>query len=107
MDESADWRMKFDEQLERSKGRIKKCYRGTDHAEKDKSDHKFKRKDGEAVNQLKKAMAVAVSKFAQWFTLHKLRSLLMRIVMPADAVAAANVRNDVICSTKQKYELPV
>jgi len=50
-----------------------------------------------------KAMAVAVSKLAQWFSAHMLRSLPIRTVMPADEQAAANVRVDVICSTKQKY----
>ena len=69
----------------------------------DANDQKFKRKDGDRANQLMKAMAVAVSKLAQWFSAQMLRSLPMRTVMPADEQAAANVRVDVICSTKQKY----
>lgn len=49
-----------------------------------------------------KAMAVAVSKLAQWFSAQRLRSLPIKTVMPADEQAAANVRVDVICSTKEK-----
>lgn len=56
------------------------------------------RKDGVMANQLIKAMAVAVSNLAQCSTEHLLRSLPTRTVMPADALAAANIRVDVICA---------
>lgn len=36
-------------------------------SQRDANDQKFKRKDGETLNQLIKAMAVAVSNLAQWF----------------------------------------
>lgn len=63
-----------------------------------KEDHKFKRNDGEIVNQLMKAIAVAVSKVAQWFSEHMLRSLPISTVMPADAQAAVRERKVAICS---------
>lgn len=63
------------------------------------NDHKFKRKDGETANQPMKAIAAAVSKLVQWFSEHKLRSLLISTVMPADAQAEANVNVAVICMT--------
>ena len=44
-----------------------------------------------------KAMPVAVSNCTQWFCEQLPRSLSMRIVMPADAQAAANVRVEVTC----------
>lgn len=69
---------------------------------RDASDQKFKRKDGSAVNQVIKAMAVAVSNCAQWLLAQLSRSLSIRTVMPAEAQAAANVRVDVICSKKTK-----
>lgn len=72
---------------------------------RDASDQKFKRKDGSAVNQVIKAMAVAVSNCAQWLLAQLSRSLSIRTVMPAEAQAAANVRVDVICSKKQNYTL--
>lgn len=52
--------------------------------------------EGNAVNQLINAMAVAVSNCTQWFLLQLSRSLSIRTVMPAEAHAAANVRVDVI-----------
>lgn len=61
------------------------------------NDQKFKRNEGETENQLRKAIAVADSNWAQWFTPHLLRSLPMRTVIPADEHAAENVRVDVIC----------
>jgi hypothetical protein len=67
---------------------------------RDASDQKFSRKDGNAVNQLIKAIPVAVSNSAQWFCLQTPRSLSIRTVMPADAQAAAKVRVDVICNGK-------
>lgn len=36
-------------------------------SQRDANDQKFKRKHGETLNQLIKAMAVAVSNLAQWF----------------------------------------
>lgn len=59
------------------------------------------KKEGDAANQLKNAIAVADINLVQWFTLHFSRSLLIRTVIPADAQAAANVRVEVIC-TKMK-----
>lgn len=50
-----------------------------------------KKNDGETMNQLKNAIAVAVSYFAQWFWAHSLKSFPMRTVIPADAQAAAKV----------------
>lgn len=47
-----------------------------------------------------KAIAVADSNCAQWFTPHLLRSLPMRTVIPADEHAAENVRVDVTASPK-------
>lgn len=67
---------------------------------RDASDQKFKRNDGNAVNQDMKAMAVAVSNCAQWLWAQLSRSLSIRTVIPAEAQAAANVRVDVICSSK-------
>lgn len=64
---------------------------------RDASDQKFRRKDGIAVNQLMKAIAVAVSNCMQWFCLQLSRSLSIRTVMPAEAQAAAKVSVDVIC----------
>lgn len=61
------------------------------------NNQKFMRNDSEAVNQLRKAMAVAVSNCAQWFCEHSPRSLPIRTVMPAEAQAAANVSVEVIC----------
>jgi len=52
--------------------------------------------EGNAVNQLINAMAVAVSNCTQWFSLQLPISLSIRTVMPAEAQAAANVRVDVI-----------
>lgn len=49
------------------------------------------------VNQQMKAMPVAVSNCTQWFCEQFPRSLSIRIVMPADAHAAANVSVDVTC----------
>lgn len=77
------------------------------------NDQKFKRKEGETANQLMKAIAVADSNCAQWFTPHLLRSLPIRTVIPADEHAAENVRVDVTCRGEQlgicinnyKYEL--
>lgn len=48
-----------------------------------------------------KAIAVAVSNCAQWFSAHQLRSLSIRTVMPAEAQAAAKVRVDAICKVKE------
>lgn len=59
-------------------------------------DQKFKIQDGASANQLMKAIAVAVSKLAQWFSAHMLRSLPMRTVIPADAHAAPKVSVPVI-----------
>lgn len=64
---------------------------------------KFMRKDGVMANQLIKAMAVAVSNLVQWFIEHLLRSLPIRTVMPADALAAANIRDDVICTKANEH----
>ena len=64
---------------------------------RDASDQKFKRNEGNAVNQLMKAIAIAVSNCGQWFRAQLSRSLSIRTVMPAEAQAAANVRVDVIC----------
>lgn len=64
----------------------------------DASDQKFKRNDGETANQLRKAIAVAVSNLVQWFTAQLSRSLPIRTVIPADAQAAANVSVEVIPS---------
>ena len=64
---------------------------------RDASDQKFRRKDGNAENQLMNAMAVAVSNCKQWLSAQLSRSLLIRTVMPAEAQAAANVRVDAIC----------
>lgn len=64
---------------------------------RDASDQKFKRKEGKAVNQLRKAMDVAVSNSVQWFWAQLPRSLPIRTVMPADAQAAANVSVEVTC----------
>ena len=64
---------------------------------RDASDQKFKRNEGNAVNQLMKAIAVEVSNCAQWLCAQLSRSLSIRTVMPAEAQAAANVRVDVIC----------
>lgn len=61
-------------------------------------DQKFKIQDGASANQLMKAIAVAVSKLAQWFSAHMLRSLPMRTVIPADAHAAPKVSVPVIPS---------
>lgn len=66
---------------------------------------KFKRNEGETVNQLINAMAVAVSNLAQWFCAQSFRSLPIRTVIPADAQAAANVRVEVICSGKQRVNI--
>lgn len=70
----------------------------------DASDQKLSRKDGNEVNQLMKAMAVAVSNCAQWLRAQLPRSLSIKTVMPAEAQAAANVRVDVICSEKRRIE---
>lgn len=64
---------------------------------RDAKDQKFRRKDGNVVNQQRKAMPVAVSNCTQWFCEQLPRSLSMRTVMPADAHAAANVRVEVTC----------
>lgn len=68
---------------------------------RDANDQKFSRKDGNAVNQLMKAIPVAVSNSIQWFCSQSPRSLSIRTVMPADAQAAAKVRVDVICNQKR------
>lgn len=52
---------------------------------------RLKRQDGAIANQLRKAMAVAAMKLGQWFSEHSIRSSLMRMVTPADALAAAQV----------------
>lgn len=65
---------------------------------RDARDQKFMMNEGNAVNQLINAMAVAVSNCTQWFLLQLSRSLSIRTVMPAEAHAAANVRVDVIPS---------
>ena len=70
---------------------------------RDASDQKFKRKDGNEVNHVIKAMAVAVSNCAQWLRAQLRRSLSIRTVMPAEAHAAANVRVDVICNATKGY----
>lgn len=70
------------------------------------SVQKFKRKDGEAANQLINAMAVAVSNLLQWFSAQSFRSLPISTVIPAEAHAAANVSVEVICNkikAKEKY----
>lgn len=67
---------------------------------RDANDQKFKRKEGNAANQLMKAIAVAVSNCKQWFLEQPWRSLSIRTVMPAEAHAAANVSVDVICKGK-------
>ena len=59
-------------------------------------DQKFSRKDGVRANQLMNAIAVAVSKLAQWFSPHMFRSLSIRTVMPADEHAAPKVSAAVI-----------
>lgn len=64
---------------------------------RDASDQKFRRKDGTVVNQQIKAIPVAVSNCTQWLCAQLSRSLSIRIVMPADAQAAANVRVEVTC----------
>lgn len=66
----------------------------------DANDQKFNKKEGNAVNQLRKVIAVAVSNSVQWFLPHAPRSFPIRTVMPADAHAAANVRLEVTCSRK-------
>lgn len=68
----------------------------------DASDQKFKRNDGETANQLRKAIAVAVSNLVQWFTAQLSRSLPIRTVIPADAQAAANVSVEVICTSQTR-----
>jgi hypothetical protein len=68
-------------------------------------DQKFKIQDGARANQLMKAIAVAVSKLAQWFSAHMLRSLPMRTVIPADAHAAPRVSVPVIYKKKYKGSL--
>lgn len=67
--------------------------------QRDARDQKFTKNEGNAINQLMNAMAVAVSNCTQWFSLQLPRSLSIRTVMPAEAQAAANVRVDVICRT--------
>lgn len=69
---------------------------------RDANDQKFKKKDGDTANQLRKPIAVADMNLLQWFMSHLLRSLLIRTVMPAHAHAAANVSVDVICVIKYK-----
>ncbi|CAL1366753.1 unnamed protein product [Linum trigynum] len=59
------------------------------------SDQKFKRNEGNAVNQLMNAIAVAVSNWTQWFCLQLPRSLSISTVIPAEAQAAANVSVEV------------
>lgn len=68
----------------------------------DASDQKFRRNDGETANQLRKAIAVAVSNLVQWFTAQLSRSLPIRTVIPADAQAAANVSVEVICTFQNR-----
>lgn len=65
-------------------------------------DQKLRRNEGETANQLIKAMAVAVSKLAQWFSAQIFRSFPISTVIPADAHAAAKVSVDVICNNQQK-----
>jgi hypothetical protein len=62
----------------------------------------LRRKEGETANQLMKAIAVAVSKLAQWFSAQMLRSFPISTVIPADAHAAAKVSVDVICHKHKK-----
>ena len=64
---------------------------------------KFKMKTGKTANQLMKAIAVADSYLAKWFTVHWLRSLPIRTMTPADAHAEANVRVNMICIQKNKF----
>lgn len=71
---------------------------------RDASDQKFKRNDGIAQNQLRKAMAVAVSNSMQWFWEQTPRSLPISTVMPAEAQAAANVRVEVTCKKDSIYK---
>ncbi|KAK8605082.1 hypothetical protein V6N13_082539 [Hibiscus sabdariffa] len=65
---------------------------------RDASDQRLKRNEGNVVNQLKKATAVAVSNCVKWFCAQISRSWPIRTVTPAEAQAAANVRVDVTCS---------
>lgn len=58
---------------------------------------RLKRQDGAIANQVKKAMEVEAMKLGQWFSAHIIRSLLMRMVMPADPLAAAKVSAPVTC----------
>lgn len=52
------------------------------------------------MNQLRKAIAVAVSNSVQRFLPQAPRSFPIRTVMPADAQAAANVRVEVTCNSQ-------
>ncbi|KAK8995317.1 hypothetical protein V6N11_069755 [Hibiscus sabdariffa] len=67
---------------------------------RDASDQRLKRNEGNVVNQLKKATAVAVSNCVKWFCAQISRSWPIRTVTPAEAQAAANVRVDVTCRLK-------
>lgn len=70
------------------------------HCHRDARDQKLSRKEGRATNQLRKAMAVAVWNWTQWFREQLSRSLSMRTVIPADAHAAAKVNVEVTCRRK-------
>lgn len=72
---------------------------------RDAKDQKFKKKEGRAVNQLRKAIAVAVSNSVQGFLAQETKSLPMKTVIPADAQAAANVRVEVICKSQMDYDI--
>ena len=48
-------------------------------------------------------MAVADMNLVQWLRLHLSRSFPMRTVIPADALAAANVNVEVICSRQYMH----
>ncbi len=50
-----------------------------------------KKNDGDTMNQLKNAIAVAASYFGQGLSIHPFKSFPRRTVIPADAQAAAKV----------------
>lgn len=60
-------------------------------------NQKFKQKDGETVNPLKRAIAVAESNLEQGFTECLGRYFPIRMEAPADAHAAENVSVEMIC----------
>lgn len=84
-----------------TKRKLKEAHFFAVESHREASDQKFKRNEGETANQLRKAIAVADSNCAQWFTPHLSRSLPMRTVIPADEHAEENVRVDVICRGTQ------